>query len=152
MDPRRPRKHRPRRLTVKTYLNGMTSKECDTPGGGTLMTKQEGKAAADINNILANFKRTGDLGAIMQKEPQYGDFSEAVEYDRALELVRRTQEAFATWPSGLREAAANDPAMALSMLADEGGRAVLEKLGLVVNPKKENSTNDKPVLETPATS
>lgn len=137
---------------MKTYRNGLTSLDCDTPGGGPVMTKQDGKDAADINKILANFKRTGELGNLTTKEPQYGDFSNALEYDQALELVRRTQEAFATWPSELRDAAANDPLMALNMLADEGGRAVLENLGLKVNPKEENSTSPQPPADGPATS
>lgn len=128
---------------MKTYKNGLTSKECDTPGGGPVITKQDGKAAADINNILANFKRTGDLASINQKEPQYGDFSEAIEYDQALHLVRRTEEAFATWPSAIRDAANNDPSTALHMLADEAGRALLEQSGLPV--KGQAPENDQPM-------
>lgn len=136
---------------MKTYLNGLTSKECDTPGGGPVITKQDGKAAADINNILANFKRTGDISSLTSKEPQYGDFSEAIEYDQALHLVRQTQAAFATWPAELRDAAGNDPSVALSMLADEGGRAVLEKLGFGVKTPAEKTEPTQTATAEPAT-
>lgn len=133
---------------MKTYRNGLTSKECDTPGGGPVITKQDGRDAADINKILANFKRTGEITNVATREPVYGDFSDAVEYDQALELVRRTQEAFATWPAELRDAAGNDPLTALHMLADEGGRAVLTEKGLPV--KMEPMKTETPVADTPA--
>lgn len=136
---------------MKTYLNGLTSAECDTPGGGEVMTKQDGKDAADINKILANFKRTGDLSSITSKEPIYGDFSTAIEYDQALQLVRDTQAAFATWPAELRDAAANDPLVALNMISDEGGRAVLEKAGLVVKGQGQETAEPVTAPVTPAT-
>lgn len=116
---------------MKTYRNGLTSKECDTPGGGALVTKQDGKRDADINFILKNYERSGMIGNISSKEPQYGDFSQGIEYDQALSLVREAEERFATWPAAARELARNDPRIALDMLADEGGRAALEQIAQV---------------------
>lgn len=126
---------------MKTYRNGLTSKECDTPGGGPVITKQDGKRDADINFILKNYEKTGTIGNITNKPPVFGDFTSALEYDQALQLVREAEEGFSRWPAAARELARNDPKVALEMLADEGGRAALEALGQVdvKTPAKETT-------------
>lgn len=116
---------------MKTYPNGATSKECDTPGGGPVITKQDGKRDADINFILKNYERSGVISNISSKEPQFGDFTQAMEFDQALNVVRDVEARFATWPAAARELARNDPKVALEMLADEGGRAALEQIAQV---------------------
>jgi len=137
---------------MKTYPNGMTSKECDTPGGGTLHTKQEGKREADINYILKNYERTGQIVNLPGGEPIYGDATAALEYDAALNLVQETREAFATWPSAVRDAAGNDPLTAMHMLQDEGGRAVLAAAGWApVKRQTPESGGGGEALVTPAT-
>lgn len=116
---------------MKKYRNGLTLEETLTPGGGPVITKQDGKRDADINFILKNYEKTGVISNISSKEPIFGDFSQAIEYDQALNLVKKTEEEFMKWPATARELARNDPKVALEMLADEGGRAALEALGRV---------------------
>lgn len=134
-------------MTMKTYRNGLTSKDVDTPGGGPVITKQDGKRDADINFILKNFEKTGTITHLAKTEPQFGDFTQATEYDQALNLVRQTEAAFATWPAEARELARNDPGLALEMLADEGGRAALERIagGPIQTPDKPENAPGEPL-------
>lgn len=100
---------------------------------GPSMTQQSFKEECDINTIVKRFGVTGQLPAPVAM-PSYSDFSEVVDYQTALNAIRRSGEAFMGLPSGVRERFQNDPQQLLVFLGDEANRPEAEKLGLV-SPK-----------------
>ena len=72
------------------------------------MTQQQFKAECDINEIVRRF----GLGQKMPESlrlPQYGDFTEVMDYHTACNAIAEAGEAFDSLPSALRERFSNDP-------------------------------------------
>lgn len=94
------------------------------------LAKQSFKDQADINVIVNTFMKTGILPESVNM-PKYGDFSEATDYQTALNLVMQAEDAFMSLPATLRARFENDPGQLLAFLEDEGNRAEAVALGLV---------------------
>lgn len=95
------------------------------------LAQQQFKDECDINNILRQFNITGLLPE-SPLSPRYGDFTGIGDYQSALNAVIAAEDGFMALPADIRSRFANDPAMLIDFLADEGNRAEAEKLGLVV--------------------
>lgn len=93
-------------------------------------TKQEFAKEADINNIMAQYVKTGVLPA-SEREPQYGDFLNATDYREALEAVLAAEEDFSQLPSDVRERFENDPAQLLEFVENEDNYEEALELGLL---------------------
>lgn len=81
-------------------------------------TKDSFKDECDINKIMKKYLRYGQLPALVQREPQYGDFSEVPDYQEALEIVHRAEVAFSALPAAVRRECENDPAVFLERVQD----------------------------------
>ena len=92
-------------------------------------TKQSFADETDIHAIIRKYEQKG-VYTVNPREPLYGDFTNVDDYLDAKLRVSTAQAAFADLPSELRDAAANDPAELLRMVATEEGRAQLEELGM----------------------
>lgn len=101
-------------------------------------TKQEGRLDADVNRIVATYGRTGMWANVNPRQPTYGDVSEMLELEQALELVNHAKREFMTLPAHVRALAQNDPVKLLGMLADPAQVEVLKAAGL---PLKEAVTD-----------
>jgi len=108
-------------------------------------TWQAAKDECDVNLIIANYNRTGLLGHVNPKQPMYGDFSEALQLQEAIALVRGAESEFMQLPAHIRAMANNDPVTFLEMLADEGAVAALKAAGM---PIQEPGKGDTPKEET----
>lgn len=99
------------------------------------MTKQEHKAECDINNVVAQYKRTGMISHISAKAAQgaYQDLPDPMDYQEALHIQRDAAAAFASLPSKVRDRFANDPAEFLTFMADPQNAQEARELGLL-NP------------------
>lgn len=131
------RSHQPEGLipapeVVPTNWPNVKARKVEHPGGGEVMTKQDQRDSTDINLIIEQFKATGRVGQAIAKAPMYGDFSAARSLTEALELVAEAGNAFANLDPRIREAAGNDPVTFLNMMADEGGRTILEAAGATI--------------------
>lgn len=93
-------------------------------------TKQSFKEQSDINTIVNTFMKTGVMPESVSM-PRYGDFSEAMDYQTALNLVMQAEDAFMELPAQLRARFENDPGQLLAFLEDDANRAEAEALGLV---------------------
>lgn len=94
-------------------------------------TKQSPKDECDINNILAQYKRTGIINHISAKQAQYIDLPDENDFQASLNTVKAAQEAFASLPSKVRDRFGNDPAKFLNALYDPARRAEFEELGVI---------------------
>lgn len=103
-----------------------------TKSGGESMVKQSFADECNINTIVKRFEKTGMITHLNEREPFYGDVSELVGYDEALNVVARSQELFMSLSAEVRERFANDPARLISFLDDEGNLDEAVKLGIVV--------------------
>lgn len=94
------------------------------------LTKQADAEAADINNIMARFERTGSLPDMIRSEPQYGDFSDVGSYQEALNIVQFAGEQFRALDAKIRARFENDPAKFLEFCNNPQNAQEMIDLGL----------------------
>lgn len=93
-------------------------------------THQSFKDECDINNILKRYERTGQLPELIKSNPQYGDFSEAVDYQEAINIVRHAETQFAALPAEVRDRFRNSPEKFLQFVEDPKNGPQLVEMGL----------------------
>lgn len=98
-------------------------------------TKQEFRDEADINTVVENFQRTGQLGNVSPMQPTYGDFSAVVSYHEALNLMNESDQLFQELPAKVRDKFQNDPEKLVDFVRDPANRKEAEEIGLIAtNP------------------
>lgn len=124
--------YRPHRRSDTWYTGELTN-----PITGEVFTpprrvKQEFAAECDINNILKQYKLTGQIRHINEKAAQgaYEDLPDPIEFQDAMNLVLVSEASFATLPAHVRDRFGNDPTQFLSFLADPANQDEAIKLGL----------------------
>lgn len=93
-------------------------------------TEQSHKDECDIHKILNQYKRTGILNHITQRQAQFVDLPDALDFQSSVNTVLEGQKAFAQLPSTVRDRFGNDPAQFLAALGDPSFRPELEALGV----------------------
>lgn len=111
--------------------------------GAQRRTKSEFKEECDINNIMKKFNQTGQLPGMIQKNPQYGDFSDPITYQDALNTVIHAQEQFAGLPAHVRARFANDPQLFLKFATDASNAKEMASLGLMKPEAVERVKSEK---------
>lgn len=122
-------------------------------------TRQEDKAAADINHIMAKYERTGLL-PVTNREAFFADVSNAPDYRTAIERVHAVEDAFMQLPAKVRARFNNDPSSFLDFTADPANRDEMVKMGLIEGPdidteqeaadaQRQASTASNQTAETP---
>ena len=101
---------------------------------GPTQTDESQKEQTDINNILKRYLKTGQLSHAINENPQFGDFSEPLDYQAAMQTVATAQQQFELLPAHQRERFNNNPQKMLEFLADENNRAEAIKLGILPKP------------------
>lgn len=102
--------------------------------GQPSMTHQSFKDECDINVIVARCMKTGylvDPLTASTRQPLYGDFVSASDFQEAQNLLADSIDRFESLPSALRARFSNDPALLLSFLEDPSNRQEAIKLGLI---------------------
>lgn len=127
-------------------LNAFQRRAVRSVPKGESLTRQSEADSTDINRIMEKYQRTGML-PMSQMRPQWGDVSNALDYQASLNAVMSAQEAFNELPAKVRARFQNDPAALLSFVENSENYDEAVSLGLV--PKKEET---QPVPEKqPAT-
>lgn len=116
------------------------------------MTKQEFARECDINNIIKDFKVTGQIAHINQQARQgaYVDLPDSLDYQQSLELVRSAEASFATLPSKLRDKLGNSPAAFLLWMQDPANQEEIYTLGLATRPASPTPAPAAPAPTGPA--
>lgn len=111
-------------------------------------TKQEPKAACDINNVVANAKRGIAPSWINRRQPIYTDVSEVPrDLAAAYAEVQAAEEAFMALPSQVRSAIDNDPRRLPDWLSDKANLSLAVQHGLVEAPEAE--PEEEPAKDLP---
>ena len=110
---------------------------------------QDDARGADINTLVAQYRKSGTVPNIAQREPYYTLDLDPRDLVAAYELVATADERFRDLPADVRKAADHDPARLLEMVQDDSQRDLLESAGLVLseNPSPEKYTSPQ---ETPS--
>jgi len=104
----------------------------DIDCGTESMTHQSFRDECDINVIMRRWNNNGQLPQLNERTPDYGDFSNVMEYLDALKAVDQAATDFQALPSAVREACGNDPARFIAICQDSSPEGVqrLRELGL----------------------
>lgn len=97
-------------------------------------TKQSFKDECDVNRIMAKWRKTGELNHLTEREPTYGDFTNATDYLAARQAVIDAQADFNSLSASIRDRMGNDPGVLLSFLADPANVEEGIALGLIEKP------------------
>lgn len=95
------------------------------------MAKQAFKDESDINTIMKRYERTGLLEHTRNSSPQYGDFSNVVDYQTAINQIMDAQRAFSELSAQVRRRFGNDPAEFLAFMDDPANADEARALGLL---------------------
>lgn len=112
-------------------------------------TKQQFKDECDINNILRKFERSGLIDHVSRYNGQYADVTGEVDYQTALDVIFRAEEAFFSLPSKIRARFDNDPQAFLEFVDDPKNRDEMIDMGLARKPPPA-SPGTQPEGEPPA--
>lgn len=106
------------------------------------MTKQSFVAECDINNILKQFKLTGQITHINEQARTgvYADLPDPIEFQDALSIVENAERAFASLPSVQRARWDNDPEKFLQFMQDPKNAEEIYRLGLAQKPVEPGPT------------
>lgn len=111
-------------MDVESLMSGL---ECEDPS----LAIQSAQEETDINTIVKRFGLSGQLPSGIAA-PTYGDFTDVVDFQSAMQAVAGAREAFDALPAAVRSRFHNDPGELVDFCSDEANRAEAVKLGLVV--------------------
>lgn len=110
--------------------------------------KQSFKEECDINNILAQYAKTGLLTPVTSRPPMFVDVSDVGDYRTALENVRTARDLFMQLPATIRATFDNDPATFLDFASDPDNEDELREMGLLPPiPAEEPTAAVEPATE-----
>jgi phage internal scaffolding protein len=73
------------------------------------LTRQEFVAESDINNLVAQFEKTGVVSNVNRTEPQYFDTGDVPDLQTAYKIIQDANAAFMRLPASTRLTFDNDP-------------------------------------------
>ncbi|WNK14683.1 MAG: internal scaffolding protein [Microvirus sp.] len=94
--------------------------------------KQNHIAECDINNIMKQYSKTGQITHMSAKAAQgaYADLPDDLDFQVSMNIVAEGRTAFATLPAKVRDRFGNDPAQFLAFMADPDNQDEAIKMGL----------------------
>lgn len=105
---------------------------------------QADKQGADVNTIVAQYRKSGTMPRVGLKNPLYGDFTFPEDIHEQREAMFRAEDRFMDLPSAVRAKADNDWVKFLTMFEDPEKRSWLETAGLVISDNSEPETDSPP--------
>jgi len=107
--------------TVQVFIN------CDDH---EFRAKQSFAAECDVNNILAQYDRTGMLSHLAKIEPRYGDTT-GFDFTRSMDLLNEAEKMFMGLPASMRAEFDNQPANFFEFVQNPQNRDEAIKMGLI---------------------
>lgn len=98
------------------------------------MTQQHFRDDADINVLVERFRVTQQPPPGSIRPILYGDFTDLVDFQSAMNAVREAQVSFEQLPAKTRERFSNDPQKLMEFIADPENQPEAVRLGLAVAP------------------
>jgi phage internal scaffolding protein len=98
---------------------------------GTSMTLQSERDHCDVRKIMEKHKRTGIVRVNkFYEKPQYGDFSNPIDYQNAQNTIIKAHDQFDALPAAIREKFGNDPVQFLEFCTDEANEQAMIDMGI----------------------
>lgn len=97
------------------------------------LTQQQHKDEVDVNKIMEKYVNRG-VEPPFVSGGRYGDFTDVVTYQEAMNKLLDIQERFEALPAPVRDRFQNDPEQLVAFVDDEKNREEAVKLGLI--PRK----------------
>lgn len=94
------------------------------------MTQQQFVDEVNINTIVERFGLTGEMPDDF-RAPEFGDFSDVVDFQTAQNAVLAASDTFMSMPAGLRARFGNSPQQLMEFMADKANIDEARKLGLL---------------------
>lgn len=111
-------------------------------------TDQSQAPACDVNNIMAKYKKTGQITHLARKQGVYADVSQISDLQTAIEQVQSANNAFMSIPAELRAKLNNDPVKFIEYLQDPSNDEESIKYGLKT-PKQSQPTQSQSGSSSP---
>lgn len=112
------------------------------------LTQQQFVEECDINNIVNNYLKTGEITHLAASSPLYADVTEIPDFQSALNFVIEAGNAFMDLPSKIRERFNNDPQKLMDFISDNENREEAIRLGLIEAPEPPPAPSATPVADT----
>jgi hypothetical protein len=104
-------------------------------------TDQSYKKRADVNNIVASYRKTGILPNSGLYQGAFIDVSDAPTLEDAFEAVKRASLRFQELPADVRKLMDNDPSKLEIWLSDANNKDLAAKHGLIELPKQADNSS-----------
>jgi len=104
------------------------------------MTDQSQHAQTDVNNIMAKYKKTGQITHLAKVQGNFADLSEIQDLHTSMTQVTLAQQTFNALPAELRSRFQNSPVEMLNFLNNPQNDQEAIQLGLKIPLKKETPT------------
>lgn len=98
-------------------------------------------AGADINKIVAQYRRHGTLPGVLNRNPLYGDYTFPEDIHSMREAVHQAEDRFHDLPAAVRTLCDNDWVQFMDRFEDPEARAELVEAGLIIEPPLANTSN-----------
>lgn len=97
---------------------------------GPSLTRQEFAAESDINNLMAQYEKTGIITHVNQTQPQYLDVSDVPDLQYAMHILADANAAFMRLPALVRREFDNDPVKFVAYAQDPANVDRMREWGL----------------------
>lgn len=133
------------------YVDRSNSEDTDLDFTGTTsMTRQEFADECDINNLMAQYEKTGLLPANMNGNvPQYLDVTDVPDFRASLDFLNEATTAFMALPAAVRKEMDNDPAKFIDYCQDPANIDQLRKWGLAPPPPEPPQPQKVEIINPP---
>lgn len=112
------------------------------------LTQQNFADETNINKIMAQFRKTGLIEHVNKHQGHYGDYSEPIDFQAALNLVNEAERMFLSLPADIRKHFNNNPDEFLTFTSDPANREKMGEMGLLdPNPNYVPPKDEKPAKE-----
>lgn len=101
--------------------------DCSSPK----ITDQSSKAMCDINNIMAQYAKTGLFTHLSKDVGQYIDNTLAIPLEQAHDMLMEAKDLFYQLPAQVRKLMQNDPTQLNEFISDPDNHPILIKYGLI---------------------
>lgn len=118
----------------KNALKYRSKRQVSTKNTEPSRTDQSFAQITDVNNIMANYVKTGQIKHLAKTQGLYADVSQIPDLDSALTQVTKAQQAFDNLPSHLRTRFGNSPVEFINFLQNNENREEAIKLGIIPKP------------------
>lgn len=123
-----------------SHLRRRVSIDCSEP----VLTDQSWKQSSDINNIMAQYMKTGLLPETQGRIGQYIDNTLMVPLEVAHKRLTEAKELFYELPAQVRRLMDNDPTRLDSFLTDPDNYDILVKHEIII-PRPQKNSKVEPV-------